>query len=74
MNAHNICFCGEIRKILSGYTLLSGTIHHISEFFQPFLNIANTNNRNFHIYTEVMAVKISIYHAKLCMVGGEITN
>ena len=23
MNTHNICFCGEIRKILCGYPLLS---------------------------------------------------
>ena len=24
MSTHNICFCGEIRKLLSGYPLLSG--------------------------------------------------
>ena len=27
MNTHNICFRGEIRKILSGYPLLSVAMH-----------------------------------------------
>ena len=27
MSTHNICYLGEIRKILSGYSLLSGTLH-----------------------------------------------
>ena len=26
MSTHNICFCGEIRKILCGYPLLSGAM------------------------------------------------
>ena len=26
MSTHNLCFRGEIRKILSGYSLLSGAI------------------------------------------------
>ena len=26
MSTHNICFCGEIRKILCGYSLLTGTM------------------------------------------------
>ena len=32
MSTHNICFCGEIRKILCGYPLLSGAIYLIREF------------------------------------------
>ena len=27
MSTHNICYLGEIRKILSGYSLLSGALH-----------------------------------------------
>ena len=27
MSVHNICFCGEITKILCGYTLLSGAVY-----------------------------------------------
>ena len=27
MSTHNICFCGEIRKILCGYPLLSVAMH-----------------------------------------------
>ena len=26
MSTHNICFCAEIREILSGYALLSGAV------------------------------------------------
>ena len=26
MNTHNICFCGEIRKILCGFLLLYGAM------------------------------------------------
>ena len=26
MSTHNICFCGEIRKILYGYPLMSGAM------------------------------------------------
>ena len=35
MSAHNICFHGEIRKILYGYPILSGTIVYVSK--NPFL-------------------------------------
>ena len=28
MSTHNICFLGEIRKILCGYPLLSVAMHH----------------------------------------------
>ena len=27
MSTHNICFHGEIRKIICGYPLLSGAVH-----------------------------------------------
>ena len=27
MSTHNICFCGEIRKLLCGYPLLSVAMH-----------------------------------------------
>ena len=30
MSIHNICFCGEIRKIFCGYTLLSVAMAHSS--------------------------------------------
>ena len=30
MSAHNICFCGEIRKIICGYPLLSVAMLHVS--------------------------------------------
>ena len=35
MNTHNICFCGEIRKIFTGYPPLSRSvlkgIHHLRD-------------------------------------------
>ena len=30
MSTHNLCFCGEIRKILFVYPFLSGAMSHIS--------------------------------------------
>ena len=35
MSTHNICFCGEIRKILCGYPLLSVAMAPSKDFFQP---------------------------------------
>ena len=29
MSTNSVCFCGEIRKILGGYPLLSGTMGNI---------------------------------------------
>ena len=29
MSTHNICFCGEIRKILCGYPLISRAIVYV---------------------------------------------
>ena len=33
MSAHNICFTGEIRKIICGYPLLSGAKQNITISF-----------------------------------------
>ena len=32
MNTHNICFCGEIRKILCGYPVLCEAVFYFSYF------------------------------------------
>ena len=37
MSTHNICFCGEIRKILCGYPLLSVAMADI-----PYLELQTT--------------------------------
>ena len=40
MSTHNICFCGEIRKISCGYPLLSVAMY-ISIFFFFFFFLPN---------------------------------
>ena len=42
MSTHNICFCGEIRKILCGYPLLSvammyARLYIYTEMWQDFI-------------------------------------
>ena len=35
MSTHNICFCGEIRKILCGYPLL--WTEHVQDYVKPHI-------------------------------------
>ena len=41
MSTHNICFCGEIRKILCGYPLLSVAMSAISRATQYAMKLSN---------------------------------
>ena len=40
MSTHNICFCGEMRKILCGYLFLSGAMirAYTEEALDPWLS------------------------------------
>ena len=60
MNTHNICFRGEIRKILSGYPLLSVAMHFMQivsylaeKIFQivSFTPHAKCNVQNKRVFT-----------------------
>ena len=54
MSTHNICFHGLIRKILCGYSLLSGAIRmifnskHIFRVTNDFLILARKKGPTFH--------------------------
>ena len=48
MSTHNICFCGEIRKILCGYPLISVAMEKVDWFkvFASSVVLISRNNRN----------------------------
>ena len=42
MSTHNICFCGEIRKLLCGYPLLSvAMVPHFMIVLISYINLLN---------------------------------
>ena len=48
MSTHNICFCGEITKILSGYPLLSVAKIHVCFFMEKYEKISHNYHQILH--------------------------
>ena len=62
MSTHNICFCGEIRKILCGYPLLSvamTAVMHLPTSPATFSCNFLYETHNFHLGETQDSIKIS---------------
>ena len=86
MSTHNICFCGEIRKILFGYPLLSVAMHFMSivsclaeKIFHivSFTPHAKCNVQNKMVFTLISVpswclVSVSSHNLKQFVISGSI--